>query len=255
MDLIINQRTKKGLCSKLWSDLSKAVVAGLLMVGMLLPSGETFADTLDDLAPGSTYRIIFVTSTTKDATDTDIIDYDDFVEGVADSGTYTDPLAADWRVVGSTEDDDAEGHIGAANGFVPNDNAPIYNTNGDLVAVDSAALWDAQTESLEASINFDEDGETVGAIDVFSGTDHDGSIRIDNYLGNDTDPVTYGLSSATANWIRDSDDPVGSLKSFYGISNHLVKAEIPEPGTYLALGSMLLMVGMFRSRKGKLQAN
>ena len=51
-----------------------------------------------DLSVGEQYRLVFVTSGSRDATSTDIEDYNSFVDGHGDFA-----IASDWKVIGSTD--------------------------------------------------------------------------------------------------------------------------------------------------------
>ena len=65
-----------------------------------------------DLNPGDPYRLAFVTSTTRDATSTNIADYNNFVSGVANGVTQLAALGTTWKAIGSTSADDARDNTG-----------------------------------------------------------------------------------------------------------------------------------------------
>jgi hypothetical protein len=60
-----------------------------------------------DLSPGDQYRLTFTTSQTRDALSSDIQDYNDFVQSLADTSPALAELGAEWRVIGSTAEVDA----------------------------------------------------------------------------------------------------------------------------------------------------
>ena len=52
------------------------------------------------LNPGDAYRLVFVTSTTLDATSSDIADYNAFVSGVANTVPELVALGTTWTAIG-----------------------------------------------------------------------------------------------------------------------------------------------------------
>ena len=92
-------------------------------------------------AAGDTYRLIFVTSTTTDATSTDISTYNAFVQGVADAAGLGTSSAGSvtWSAVGSTATVDARDNTGTAGAG----GSPILLMDGTtIIADDNADLWD-----------------------------------------------------------------------------------------------------------------
>ena len=62
------------------------------------------------LNAGDTYHLVFVTSTTRNATSTNIADYDAFVNNVADLASNAQLGDINWKVIGSTSSVDAVNH-------------------------------------------------------------------------------------------------------------------------------------------------
>ena len=57
-----------------------------------------------NLNPGDTYHLVFVTEGTRDATSTDIADYNAFVKAEAERpGATTENLGINWFAIGSTQ--------------------------------------------------------------------------------------------------------------------------------------------------------
>ena len=54
------------------------------------------------LIPGDTYRLVFVTSTTRNATSTDIADHNAFVQGRANAGGIGSTVGMEWKALAST---------------------------------------------------------------------------------------------------------------------------------------------------------
>ncbi len=78
-----------------------------------LPASATLIDAIAALDPGDQYRVIFTTSTERNALSNDIADYDNFVQAAADSGGVTAALNLSWQAVASTYFVDAHDHVGA----------------------------------------------------------------------------------------------------------------------------------------------
>ncbi len=93
-----------------------------------------------DLAPGAPYRVMFLTSSARDASSTDIDDYNQFVaQNAAHSG-----LNGTWRALVSTESVAARDNT-ATNPIAPGaTGVPIYLPNGTRIADDYDELWAGQ---------------------------------------------------------------------------------------------------------------
>ena len=77
-----------------------------------------------DLSVGEQYRLVFVTSGSRDATSTDIEDYNSFVD---DHGDFA--IASDWKVIGSTNSVDARDNT-SSNPNADGAGVPLYNLAG-----------------------------------------------------------------------------------------------------------------------------
>lgn len=104
------------------------------------------------LSPGDVYRLVFITSTTRDATSTQIQDYNTFVTSVADSVPALSALGASWFAIFSTSSVDAATNIG-----VSPPTTGIFNLSGVLLASGTADLFDG---SILAPVGVDEQGNT-----------------------------------------------------------------------------------------------
>jgi hypothetical protein len=195
-------------------------VAALVLVAS---SPSLFAVNLPT-APGLSYRIAFVTSAGTTATSSNIADYNSFVT------THAPTLPADlgsvtWTAIGSTTSVDAIDNTLTR----PTDpSAPIYNTQGDLVAADNLSLW---TLDHSQGIYFDETGSLVyGA--VWTGTVADGRSALGYELGSSSLSVVYGWTLyIDSKWINFGGTlPATGAHSLYGISS-IITNPVPEPGT------------------------
>ena len=199
-------------------------------------------DSIDALNPGDMYRVVFMTSTTEQATSSDIGVYNQRVIDAANAGSVTNPLGLSWSALASTAAFNAQTNTGVLN----TDNAAVsfFNTNGDLIATSGADLWSG---SLLAPILYDEDGvgtgNDLGNFFTWTGTDATGATS--NPLG--ADPARAGLADATdGTWMSNVTNPFGFQRSLYGVSAEVTV--IPEPSTALLLGSALGLLGWVRRR-------
>src|SRR4029077_4549975 len=87
------------------------------------------------LNPGDTFRFVFVTDGIRDATSTNIADYDSFVNVDAGGATYS-AVVVNWFAIGSTDSVEAINHVGQAI-------TPVYLSDGTLVTTTttSTGLW------------------------------------------------------------------------------------------------------------------
>jgi len=197
--------------------------------------------------PGDQYRLAFYTSQKRDATSTDIDDYNAFVQGVA-AGSTTYPLLGNgtWKVLGSTETVSARQNTGTETN-VP---VPIYVLDGETrIAVDSDDMWNGFTGSDGSNIRIasgpvvyspylDENGGgdsgTNHGVNCATGSNSNGTIR--TFLGG-VDRVNWGSSNANNSgrvFVRwDSGNPESNW-SFYALSDPLTV--MPEPATLALVG-------------------
>ena len=169
---------------------------------------------------GDTYRLVFVTSATRDAVPTDITEYNAFVQAAADVSALG--LAdADWKVIGSTATVDARDNT-STNIAINGTGEAIFLLDGSTTVVnDYADLWDG---GLDHQIDMDENGtgELIGRI--FAGTNTDGTARGRPLGGSDEDPpkVTTGeMQDPSGHWLVQYNSATTSLHSIYGLSDPL----------------------------------
>ena len=134
----------------------------------LLPSG---------LDGSATFRLLFVTSTTRDATATAIATYNTFVQTRAKAGhsAVTDSCGNLFKAVGSTSTVDARANTDSE---ATDTDAAIYWLNGPRAANDYADFYDGSWDNRLVSHARTEAGTAAGAsgtLEVWTGTENNGS--------------------------------------------------------------------------------
>ena len=192
----------------------------------------------EGLEPGDQYRLIFTTSAKRDATSSNIEDYNNFVQSVADSSPEVATWGLEWKAIASTPTVDAVTNTGTD--WRVEDGVPIYRVDGALAYEHNHDLWllgpfdPAHTVALD----LDEMGRVIppeaGRVVVFNGTNGAGvrapiGIPMDQRgLGGSPFGLT-GYARGLAPSVRFGIDsaPAGLPNHFYAISQSLVA--VPEP--------------------------
>ncbi len=185
-----------------------------------------------EVAPGSQYQLVFVTSRLEYVLGNDISEYDSLVNSVADAAGIGPNSAGgvQWHAVVSTNDVNAKVNAPVT--------APLYNMHGDLVATSAADLWDG---SIQNPILYTESGAISDHVFlVWTGTAANGEVDAFRVTG----PAwtTVGSYSATdAGWVNAGMSWNGWGRSYYAISDPITV--VPEPATLalLALGGLAVI--------------
>lgn len=214
-------------------------VFAICLVGLSSPStAGTITVVPPGLAPGSQYRLVFLTGGFYSATSSDIADYNTEVNHEANGIAALAALGTTWKVIGSTATVNAIDNIGQDPGV------PIYDLSGNKVAADDSS----GTGGLFS-------GSLLGPIDVTAW----GPPRVDAVwtgtlpsglfgaaLGG-ASLVTKGSSGASdISWIQSgeaSPDHIFRLYSISGVLKVPDSSDAPEPRTTLmvAVGGTLLL--------------
>ena len=186
----------------------------------LIPSG---------LSNGDEFRLLFITSGTRNAESSNISTYNTFVQNAAadaivgdDDPTPIRAYSSGFRVVGSTEDDDARDNT-ATTYTADDQGVPIYWLGGNRLADDYAdfydGTWDAEINATNASGGSRPFDSSNTGNRPFTGSDHDGTGDNPNQLGRSNVRVgrpdsgsDRGPISSQFNTARNSPRP------FYGLS-------------------------------------
>ena len=226
-------------------------ISGVAQAAILLPS----------LTPGSQYRLVFVTSSTRSATATNILDYNIFVNNAAHASTALNtalttagftPSAINWTAIASTATTSAIVNTATQ---ATDTSRPIYGLDGTQVALSYSDLW-----TLGAEISLDETGNSTfpNVSSVWSGTLEDGSTGIG--LGSVFPLVSnYGIAPYFE-WINTQvgmpPSSNADLLRLYGISDPLTvptpAAATPEPSSlfgFIALGGLMLGGAVRKAKK------
>lgn len=199
-------------------QLSSLFAAGLAFSASLVSQVQLPPAGLN---PGEQYRVFFVTEATRDATSTDIGDYDALVA----SSVAASPLAqlnVTWQCFGSTATVAARDH--AMNPFA---DVPIYRPDGVKVAANRQQfLGTASGFALDAGPSVTENGSTTTASRAWTGTWPNGTAN-PSALGTAGPNVLSGAPIVTHyGWCFGNFIPRTSLRPLYGISAVLT---VPTP--------------------------
>ena len=228
------------------------ILSGVALATLGISSAAQAAILLPSLTPGSQYRLVFVTSGTRNATSTSIADYNTFVNNAAQVSTNLNtalttagftPSTINWKAIASTAAVNARVNTAT---LATDTSVPIYRLNGAQVATGNVDLWDS---SISNPIQYNELGSLVGALKVWTGTLASGVTSGNglNALGRSS--VSYGTTSnVNGLWIFAADDGQNKLYNLYGISSVLTvptptTATTPEPSSllsFITLGGLIL---------------
>ena len=174
------------------------------------------------LAGGTTFRLLFMTSTTRNAQSTNIADYNTFVQTRAKAGhsAITDSCDNLFKVVGSTSSVNARVNT---NSESSDTDAAIYWLNGPKAADNYADFYDGSWDSGDTRRN--ESGGGISANATYIGTNTDGTAH-SNPLGSGRPRL--GLFVGNSNPLSGLDGGTNTaLVNFYGLSP-IFKVALPQ---------------------------
>ena len=191
--------------------------------------------------PGDKFRLLFMTSTRRDATPTSIATYDSFVQARAAAGhTAIQPYSSLFKVVGSTATVDARDHTGTTG-----TGHPIYWLNGPRVAANYAGFWSDNWENWVRTDRRTESGTTGDNDWHWTGTDTDGTKHA-NPLGNTGTNVRRGQFStggSSRNPISHWNTDKTENHSFYALSPVFT---VDRPSTTFTPASLTIPEGGYK---------
>ncbi len=235
-----------------WMPLGFLAALLLAVTLLALPGNPAAAQTPDstgvitvpidwELMPaglneGDEFRLIFMTSQKRDATSTDIADYDTFVQNSAGGvGAHEaiKPYASRFKVVGSTRALGARFHTGTNPNNTGHKNVPIYWLNGQRVAANNAGFWSSTWEHWAMADRRNEAGNQGDGDQHWSGTTPSGWPSAAGFaLGEDT-PTRGQFRVLEASMFPMSGGPTSPKAqhhSLYAISPVFKKAITPPTG-------------------------
>jgi hypothetical protein len=171
-----------------------------------------------DLLPGEQYRVLFVTSTDRNATSTNIADYNAFVTAAASSEADFASLGTTWSAVASTAAVSARNNTNTnpANGV----GVPIYRPDGLRLAVGNTDFWKCP---LVPSPDLTETGTANPYSLVWTGTSDLGTVVAGQGLG--ASNPRYGVSSGPC-WVYAGQDLRFSSYPLYALSDVLTATNV-----------------------------
>ncbi len=179
------------------------------------------------LSPGTQYRLVFVTSGTRNAVSSNIEDYNAFVTSQANQVPSLVSLGTTWHAIGSTFSVHASDNTGTNPSSL---GVPVYNLGGASVAASNVDLWDG---SLLAPIMFDQTGASQLTATAWTGSLTNGNRDIELFFG-DTFVITGSPGSTTDLWIEGQANNPAGAHSLYAISGILLA--VPEPSSLMLVG-------------------
>jgi hypothetical protein len=197
------------------------------------------------LSPGDEYRLVFLTSTMRDAESSVLADYNAFVLSAALSVPELAALGTTWSVIGSASGVDARDNTGT-NPTISS-GVPFYRLDGVLAASNNQDLWDG---SPAVAIDVTELGDVLSGRGVWTGTDTDGTTE--DALGSGAPSAGGSIVEPLAEylWIKHF-IPAGASEPmhFYAVSG--VLTVVPEPGSVVlgSIGLVTLVGWRLRRRK------
>ena len=176
-----------------------------------LPAPENWPLTPTGLIGGDKFRLLFITYTGHSSANTDIENYNAYVQSQANAGNAhaaIKPYSYWFRVLGSTEDVSARD-----NTMTTGAGAPIYWMGGDKVADNYGDFydgsWDSEMSSGRAGI------PSSSAYALWTGTENNGTRASANGVYQ-----TLGTASVRIGSLNGSGDPLSSLNTIPGTNYH-----------------------------------
>ncbi|MDA1017958.1 MAG: PEP-CTERM sorting domain-containing protein [Planctomycetota bacterium] len=186
-----------------------------------------------DLTPGDSYRLIFVSSTRRNATDLSISAYNTHVgNAVSNNSPTLNALGATWNAIVSTSSVNAITNTTTDPSPVGPTGEPIYLVTGGRVADHYDDLWDG---SLLLKIDSDETGAMGISDRVWTGTGTGGTAA--SPLGGGGSGKIGNTAFTNLQWVNNATQNKSNAERFYGISDVLTvpTVSIPEPRSAILL--------------------
>jgi hypothetical protein len=222
--------------------LCASIILGpLAQAGPVVPAG---------LQPGDQYYLTFLTSDGRDATSTNIADYNSFVQAQAALNpvlTGTD-VGVQWRAVASTESVDAIDNLSLQA------NTPIYLLDGTTEIASGGTQWWSGAHLAPINLTQFLTGDTY-PFQVWTGTFIDGTASFPLGPSSSPHPTLGGDQSIIDAWVYDwphapVEGGAEAIRPLYAVSELITV--VPEPATVwmmLIAGCALFGTAWHRRRK------
>jgi hypothetical protein len=232
-----------------------AMMLSVTVLGVSGTASATLIESIAALEEGDKYRVLFVTSTIRDATSTDINVYNSFVNAAAQNGTVTGVLGLTWAAIASTQAVNAQDNTGIRRSS--NSDVSLFNTFGNVVTNSGAVFWGDWM--LPEFIEGDGNGNRANSgYYTATGTEYDGSNAVGDTLGEST--VLVGdAANPNCHYMNCTSREALSNFTFYGASNIVTvpasgqgisnNVTVPAPGTVILLSLGLAGLSFSRYRK------
>lgn len=231
----------------------------LVLVAMVLPAaGNASAQSIRrplGLEPGEAFRLLFVTEGKRDATSSNIADYNAFVSSEAIStNSLVRDLEAEWFAIASTTNVDAIQNTGTDPSPVGDTGVPIYLVDGATrVADDYDHWWDGDSAGFSWLLNspdLTQNGTPLNGINnVWTGTGYFGNAG--GFGGPLGDGITATIGASVAGNGRHINNNFRSLasgeNSLYALSSVLTAVPEPSSGALMVLASVSFYIARRRA--------
>ena len=194
------------------------------------------------LGPGDSFRLIFIGSSNRNASSSDIDVYNTFVQNLVAASGHEDikALSATFRMLGSTEDVDARDNTGTTGAGVA-----IYWLGGAKVADDYGDFYDGDWDEEATGRRENGASVTIGTNwEIWTGSAHDGteamhaSLGTSRALGNaGNEWVMHGNPNGSGGPIEGSTAARSENKGVYGLSGVFTVSDQPTANNPPAFSS------------------
>ena len=231
-----------------WSTFGTSLMIKVNGTAVITTETQVAADWAlkpSGLSGGDKFRILFITSTRRNAVPTAIADYNSFVQGRAAVGhANIQNYSSGFTAVGSTEDVDARDNTSTT--YTSSDKGvPIYWLDGNKVVDDYEDFYDGDwDEEVTLKNEFGTTFTATGATRVWTGSNSDGteiiSFGVSVALGTNSprlgtpNNTTSGAGPLSGNGINGAK---GDLHRLYALSGVFVVATTTVPGAPTGLSA------------------